>query len=605
MPEVEAARSQNENRTLAMRGRVIGGSLFVFALFVRIIYLVQLRASPLFDSPIMDPLYHHEWAMKLAGGDWLGHAAFFRAPLYPYLLGLLYALFGQSFLIPRLLQFVMGAASCVLVWKIGSRIFNPQVGVISGLVACLYGPSIYFEGELLLEPFATLLSLSSVLLLIDRRYLWAGIVLGLSAITRPNVLLFAALVPLLAYFFESSRVAKRRTPAWHMLLPWVGVVLIVAPVTIRNWVLSKDLVLVAWQGGVNFHIGNNPRSDCMTAVVPGTSASWWGGYYDTIRIAETETGRRLKPSEVSDFWFGKSLDFIRKDPILWLKLMLKKTWLFWQGWEISNNQDIYYFSSKYSHLLGMLIWGRGIGFPFGLVSPLALCGLIVALGEWRRHAFTIGFILLYAFSFILFFVCSRFRMPVIPLLIIYAAFFCTWLWERRHERVLLLWVPGLLLLALLLNWNFAHHHGTDYANSDYIVGSGCMKKGRYAEALEYLQKAVEENPKLAEAYLNIGNIHVRLGQDEKAFDAYRSAVRSDARFGRAYFNTGSLHLKRREYEEAVKSYLDAIRLEPTYEPSYRHASLAYAGMGDTDRAAAMSRLADEIHRRELSALQPY
>ncbi len=605
MAEDEGAGSQTMPRSPANRGLAIGWSLFLFALLLRIAYLVQLRASPLFDAPIMDPLYHHEWAMKLAAGDWLGHAAFFRAPLYPYLLGLLYALFGQSFLIPRLLQFAMGAASCVLVWRMGSRIFNPKVGLISGLVACLYGPSMYFEGELLLEPLATLLCLSTVLLLVERRYLWAGLALGLSAITRPNVLLFAAFVPLLAHLCESGRRAEGKTPWWHMFLPWVGAALIVAPVTVRNWALSKDLVVVAWQGGVNFYIGNNPDSDCMTAVVPGTSASWWGGYYDTISIAEAEAGRRLKPSEVSGFWFDKSLDFMQKDPILSMKQMMKKTWLFWQGWEISNNQDIYYFSSKYSHLLRILLWGRVIGFPFGLVSPLALCGLLVALRKWRKHTFTIGFILLYAFSFILFFICSRFRIVVIPLLIVYASFFCTWLWERRRDRRLLVWAPGLIVLAVVLNLDFARQHGIDYANSDYIVGSIYMKKGRYAEALENLHKAVEENPKLSDAYLNIGNIYVRLGEDAKAFEAYRSATRSDLRFGRAYFNLGSLHLKRREYKEALRNYLDAIRLEPGYEPAYRYAGLVYSEMGETDKATAMSREAAEIRHRELSALQPY
>jgi hypothetical protein len=63
--------------------------IFILAVTVRVIYVLQLRASPLFDTLIMDELYHDQWARELAAGNWAGSEVFFRAPLYPYFLGIL------------------------------------------------------------------------------------------------------------------------------------------------------------------------------------------------------------------------------------------------------------------------------------------------------------------------------------------------------------------------------------------------------------------------------------------------------------------------------------------------------------------------------------
>ena len=63
------------------------------ALVFRAIYLLQIRGNPYFDVPLMDEGYHDLWAREIASGDWASRIPFFRAPLYPALLGLAYRLF--------------------------------------------------------------------------------------------------------------------------------------------------------------------------------------------------------------------------------------------------------------------------------------------------------------------------------------------------------------------------------------------------------------------------------------------------------------------------------------------------------------------------------
>ena len=47
---------------------------------------------------------YDEWARRIAAGDWLGRDVFYQAPLYPYLLGVIYAVAGRHLLLVRIVQ---------------------------------------------------------------------------------------------------------------------------------------------------------------------------------------------------------------------------------------------------------------------------------------------------------------------------------------------------------------------------------------------------------------------------------------------------------------------------------------------------------------------
>jgi 4-amino-4-deoxy-L-arabinose transferase-like glycosyltransferase len=584
---------------------LIGAGIFLFAFALRVIYLVQLRSSPLFDTPVMDALYHHQWALKLAAGDWIGNEAFFRAPLYPYFLGIVYKLFGQSFLIPRLIQLIIGASSCVIIWLIGCNLFDRRVGLISGIIAALYGPFMYFEAELLITPLIVFLSLCSIYLLIKDKFFWAGIILGMAAITRPNILLFILFVPLLGYFFvrRANHEGHHRSLS-SLFVPWIGVFLFVAPVTVRNWAVSKDSVLIASQGGVNFYIGNNPHSNGVTAIVPGTRGTWWGGYHDAVRMAEISAGRKLKPSEISDFWFKQAFDFIRTQPLASTKLMLRKTCIFWLGWEPPNNQNIGFFRT-YSRLLSMLVWQCGIFFPFGLLAPLALCGIFISLREWRKHVFAFGFILLYMVSVIAFFVCSRFRIPVAAGLIPYASFFIVYIWRkiRQRDRTWIPYTSAFIVIAILLNFDFLRIHEDSHSESNLTVGTVYSKKGMYREALNHLSRVVREQPERADVHNNIGNMYARQDRDKEALHAYFKAINADPSYEKTYFNLGTFCMKHKKYGQAVGYYRKAVELAPAYELAFYYAGIAYSRTGEPDSALSMWQRALEINPGNSKAIR--
>ena len=88
--------------------------IFTVALSARLIHLWQLRSTPFFDTLLGDANGYDQWAQRLAAGDWVGTEVFYQAPLYPYFLGGVYAIIGRDLLIVRIIQAVIGSASCVL-----------------------------------------------------------------------------------------------------------------------------------------------------------------------------------------------------------------------------------------------------------------------------------------------------------------------------------------------------------------------------------------------------------------------------------------------------------------------------------------------------------
>src|SRR5712691_5560956 len=123
-------------------------AIFATALAVRLVHVWQIRASPFFSVLMGDSHGYDDWAQRIAGGDWIGREVFYQAPLYPYLLGVIYAIGGRSLLLVRIIQVIIGSASCALLGLAASRLFSRRAGIVAGLMLALYAPAIFFDGLL-------------------------------------------------------------------------------------------------------------------------------------------------------------------------------------------------------------------------------------------------------------------------------------------------------------------------------------------------------------------------------------------------------------------------------------------------------------------------
>jgi tetratricopeptide (TPR) repeat protein len=569
--------------------------VFLLAFILRIIYLIQVKSNPHFFSPTMDPLYHDIWAQNIAGGNWIGSKVFFRAPFYAYFLAIVYKIFGHNYIIPRVIQHLIGSFSCILVYFLAKKLFNRKVAMVASLFAATYGMLIYFEDELLLDSFLVFFDLLLILFLLKTkdspklsRWLVCGIILGFSAITRPNILFFIPFVWLWIFlvFIRSKRFKKILT---FCIMFLIGSALVIFPVALRNYLVAKDFVLIASQGGINFLIGNNSNADGMSAVL--YKEDWQ--YRDFEHMAEKETGRSLKPSEVSNFYYKKGIQFFFDEPEKAFKLWVKKLYIFWNKFEVSNNQDTYFFR-RYSSLIRILPIG------FWLIGPLGLLGMVLSWrgGKERGNArksilLPVLFVFSYMLTVVMFFVTDRFRLPVIPFLIIFSAFALVWLWEKLSKMIahhggeakkIALFLLLLFPFSVLTNSNFYHLSVGDFSQAYFSLGNADLKAGKLDEALENYNEALSKNPLLSRVHMNKGIIFLRKKEYRLAEKEFWLELKKNPQEDRAYNNLSVVYLMLKLYDKAIQSAQKAIELKVYYPEAYMNLALAYIGKGDYQKA---------------------
>jgi tetratricopeptide (TPR) repeat protein len=574
--------------SVKIRYILVGAAVLGIAAGLRFAYLDELAALPFFDHPIMDASYHDAWARRIADGELIDDQPFFRAPLYAYILGGLYRISDGSYLLPRVLQFVLGALTCLMAYSLANRVKGLLAGLIAGALCAVYPVLIYFEGELLTEPLFTFLCVLSIWLfdtaMRTRRlkyWLVGGLVAGMALITRPTVMLFlpAALAGALAF-------SPRRWVASGLLL--VGIAMPVAPVTVHNYHVSREFIPVVWQGGLNLYLGNNPAADGWSATSPELRKDWWGGYKDQIAIPREELGREPSYSEVSAYWQDRASRFMKQQPGRFVRLLLRKAALFWGSREFPNNQD-YNFFRLHSWVL------RNPVVNFGVVAPLALLGVFALLPLWRRLYFSYAFLITYFVVTVLFFVCARYRAPVLPVLCVLAGCGVSHLVHSirmGRRKPLFLMLLGLTGAALLVNINLAAIPLPSLAQSYTQMGKVYLERDQETLAAAQFREALKVDPGWAEAYEQLGLLEMKRGRSKEAVALLKEAVEKNPEQATAHRALAMVYLSMGELEAARKAILSALEIAPYLEDSHNV-------LGSVERQAGNEEAALGAFKKEL------
>ena len=572
------------------------GLLGLVALGVRLLYIHQSQVSPFFDFPLVDAKTYTDAARQMAvEGNWGGDDfPFWQPPLYPYFLGLVFEVLGDGYYLPRLIQAALGALNCILIYSLGRRIFSLGLGFAAGILAALYGPFIFFDAEFLPSALALCLDLLALLALLwaasgdSRRFLVPGLLLGTAALCVASVLLFWPFAVLWAYIHDSGPSLRRRfVPG---LLLSLGVLLAIAPVSLRNYLVSGERVPISTNAGINFYIGNNPEYEQTVRIQPGRA------WRELVNRPRNEAGITRR-SEQSSYFFGKAWEFIRAQPGAYLRLLLYKTYLFWHGDEIGRNQDLY-FARNYSSLLSLLLWKGWIAFPFGILAPLALWGIGVALrqGLHRRPeiALLLLFLCAYGLAVVLFFVASRYRLPVIPVLLLFAAY------GVRESRTLLRGgtifglggaLAALVALFAVSNFRVGAMHMDGDADAHHRLGFVFQQKGLQANAIAEYERALAMDPDIQEARFNLGSLHAQRGRYDQAIAAYRELVARFPEQPEARLALGNAFLHARRYGDAIAQYEWLLAAGADGDRAGVQGLMAYAHLqlGELDEAARIYR----------------
>jgi len=579
-------------------------ALFLAGLTIRVIYVYQIREIPLTErvltSPGFDQSLFNKNATEIAEGDWLLRQAedSDRAtPFYSYFLGIIYKLFNFSPLAARIIQAFLGASLCILLYFIGKETFNKNVGLICSFIASFYGVFIFYSGVLLRATLITFLNTLLILLLIRlskkpkvKSSLFAGIVYGLSFLTRQNILLPFILIWLWTVL--------KKTPFRKFLKIntafIIGIFLVFTPFFIRNCFTHSKLRL-ATVNPSGFWVGNTHDS-------PGVDLVYTDTYY---KMVEKSKGSLKKTALLF-------LEEIKKRPKDYLNLYIRKVTMFLNGYEVPANLN-YYLFREFPTVL-RLPW-----FSFTLICPLALIGMALALFSKKKVSILYIFMFALSATVILSHVQARYRMPAIPLFIIFASYALYQLKAKRYRR-LTLTVFVLISLFLFVKPDpscrgYFRGRGfvriNDYINMansyvytlvhfrverreppperilndaitylkkitellppweetaasyHYHLGLAYSEKGQQEKAREQLEIISKLNPDFKPAEINLALLDYKPGDiSEKAMAAFEHFLKENPDNLGALQNLASIYLKRGRAKDAITLYKKAVYYHP-------------------------------------------
>lgn len=439
-------------------------AVLLAAAAARAVYLASFAGTPLYDYFRNDHLYYREWALRIAAGRWLSVEPFEQGPLYAYLLGAAYRVFGPREAPALFLQLLGGVGTVALIWWCARRLRGSAAALAAGLLAALYGPFMFAEALVMktfLEPLLVAAALAAGLRgLGSGRARWhaaAGAAVGLACLVREvHVLLLVPL--LLASLFPPPPAA--RTPAGRVRAAGpllLGCLLALAPSFAHNWVVAREPVVVSSAGGQNLYIAFGPSATGYYALPPFATSVAHREHEDFREEAFVRTGRRMSRGESSRYWLGETLRWVRAEPWRAVRLAWRKAAILFNDAELPDSED-FAVTRGYVPLLRALP-------SFGWISGLGLLGFLLL---WRRPGgsrLAAGFAAVLVLEVLLTFNLGRYRLALAAVWLVCAGVGAAWLASRETWRsgTRRLGVAGAATAAAFSVVSFADPPGRDPA----------------------------------------------------------------------------------------------------------------------------------------------
>lgn len=534
--------------------------IFLAAFLIRAGYIFQILKFPLTEYLVgentFDQCGFNDRALFIASGSWLGGSEVFgKEPLYSYFLALIYRVLGYSHLAAYLIQALLTSIGAVLLYKISSQVFNRTVGYIASFILTFYSVSIFYDALLLRASLVAFLNILLVYLLVKAHknkiaILWlaSGMVLGLSIAARHNILL-----PFIIFFILFT-VRPLRTAVKCTVVFIIGAFVILSPVIIRNYVIS-DYKRICISKEVNaFWVGNTYNSS-------GVDLVWSPEYHDLESRSKGSMGKMAR------IFFSE----IEKNPKGYLRLYIRKIWMFFNGYEAPSNTNYYLYRQEFPTILKWPL------FNFQLICALGILGIFTSLFRQERPYLLYIFLTVLSGSVILFHIQSRFRLPAAPIFIIFASYFIYFIFDEVRRKNYFKSAVFLLLaiffyIALKPDLTYAgFRHKRDKIRSIDRTNLAAAyldhyKKHKDKKALDIALRqcglALKEERGSSRAYMIRGYIYFLEGRYNDSIDEYKKGIIYDNRDPFLYNELAGVYFEGESYKEAFVYISRALRLSP-------------------------------------------
>lgn len=411
--------------------------LAVAALAIRVVWVIWAAREPV---GLVDPARYLSYARQIADGHGMvdvltGQPTAYYPPGYPWFLGLV-AWAARPFtddvaLAGGLVQGTLGALTAVLGALVGRRLAGQWAGIAAAAGLALYPNLVFHSAALLGETFYNFLFMAFLAAILVRPWKdsratrWiagSGILLGLAVLVRPVSL---AVLPVAFLALWLAHGGGRSVARWCILLT-LGVVACIVPWTVRNQVRLGHAVAISTNAGDNLCIGHGPGATgtfTLRRQACDVEPNFLDGPDGEVAANSAKIRAGLR---------GIGERPGREPWLLWSR--------FYYTWVRDGDHDAVQAVQSYRLDRWMapttetrLVRLADVAYWFTAV--LGLAGLVGLVGRRRPDdVLVVGSAVMTALVPLAFFGDSRFKVPVIPLLIVIAAAGVSHGFQTRRRR---------------------------------------------------------------------------------------------------------------------------------------------------------------------------
>jgi hypothetical protein len=275
---------------------------------------------------------------------------------------------------------------------------------------------------------------------------------------------------------------------------------------------------------------------------------------DSIDAAESAAGHSLKRGEVSRYWSAKARDYIERDPVAWLRLLARKLRTFWSAFQYDDLSII------------TILREQRVTFPgiyFGLVATLALPMMLLLWNTAPLSRWITAAIVLHLLALLPVFTTERYRLPIVPGLLVFAAFGVITCYSNfvagKFNSVI---SYGALVTVSTLFVSWPQRDPSLWALDAYNSGWQALESGDLALAESKLQLAHAYVPTNPETNFALGNLRLAEGNSAAASAFYLATLQLDNHHRGALNNLGVMALDGGKFDAAENWLRHAEDVDP-------------------------------------------
>jgi tetratricopeptide (TPR) repeat protein len=559
-------RSQKTEKRAGYRSILI---VLGIVLLIRIVHLAFAIRSPLSFQLSPDEDYYMRFALSVAQGSGGSTVQFaFMDPVFGYIAGTVFKLFGSSLFALYLLQIVVDTFTAFCVFLIGRELRRPRAGLWAALIYGFTVTALLFCTSMLktiwVANFMTLWVLGGLLLLRKPRicgWLLFGLLCGYGIALRSTLTLMAGLAFVLPWLSATQEPRSRWEPVRAAGMILLGLMLPILLLSLRNLRAIGSFSPLPTNGGIVLHQRYNPDNPTADNWIPS-----FVSYSHPIDIqrgytqeAQRRLGRAVSPREVDTYWRGQAMSYIFSHPSHVAGNILRKFALFIAYPEIPNDRSLTD-ERLFSPVLNIL------PSPFGWLLAMGVPGFALLLWHDRRGWLVLAPIATVVFIVSVFDAIDRFRFQAVPLFALGTGLFLEYLVEylkqkRIKQSAIVLTVAAALGALSVSLAGFAPFPQTRWDRAIF----GYLKMGKREEAKALAMRALEEQPGNFKIQQALGAIAVSEGDDAGAVNFYRRAVELKPDSFVDQYNLAVALVKVGLRREAMEHAAMAVRIFPNSE----------------------------------------